>query len=107
MTSKDFIGDSFITGKLPEVTLHYFECKGTLDGISHKTYNVFKMGPDFWQIVKASLGIPPFSEINCIKLGKYTRKKIEGHETSLKTLKFKTKKLACAKSQIAKQDELI
>jgi hypothetical protein len=56
------------------------------------------MGPDFWQIVKASLGIPPFSERNCIKLGKYTCKKIKESQKSLQTLEIITKKLVCAKS---------
>jgi hypothetical protein len=98
MTSRDFIRESFITGKVPKVILHYFEFKGTLDGKSYKTYNVFKMGPDFWQIVKASLGIPPFSERNCIKLGKYTCKKINESQKSLKTLEINTKKQVCLKS---------
>jgi hypothetical protein len=28
-TSNDFMGESFIIGEIPEVTLHYFEYKGT------------------------------------------------------------------------------
>ena len=65
------------------------------------------MGADFWEIIKASSGIPPFSKINCIKLGKYYSKKIKNHDQTIQAIGCMQKSKTQTELQISKMEELI
>lgn len=61
--SFDRICDFFITGEIPNLTLHYFELVHNSRGeFKFRTYNVFYMFEDFWKSLKAYNGKPPMGK---------------------------------------------
>ena len=73
---QDRISGGFIQGRIPQVELHYFESVMDLKGkkINKRTYNIFKMQEDFWDVIENVQGCPPISQKKIIKRGKQFQK---------------------------------
>ena len=69
----DRICDFFITGEIPNLTLHYFELVHNSKGkLKFRSYNVFYMYEDFWKSLKAYNGKPPTGKKE-LTMGKETK----------------------------------
>ena len=71
----------FITGRIPNIKLHYFECKvyaeNKKDSDLNRTYNIFNLESDFWKLLKASSGVPPINQYNVLYLDNKRKNEIK------------------------------
>ena len=96
--SFDRVCDFFITGKIPNLTLHYFELVHNSRGkMKYKSYNVFYMFEDFWKSLKAFGGQPPLGKKQLI-MSKETKSVF-----SEKLNRLMTKEITPATAEIKKQ----
>lgn len=60
-SATDYISHAFVTGRIPDVTLHYLEHSTLFRNSTEQqhTYNVFRMPADFWRVIEVTHGIPP------------------------------------------------
>jgi uncharacterized protein (DUF3084 family) len=81
----DCISGGLIKGEIPNVELHYFESMMDYKGqkISQRTYNIFKMHQDFWNVLSQVQGIPPSNQRNIRKMNAERTKLLKQHEAEM------------------------